>query len=81
MEDRLNSRVIRNREIVACYLAGESIVSLARTYEVSRQRIFEIVKKSGAHRPRKSTASPDVKRGTPKPLYTCPECGTLRIEP
>src|SRR5579864_2770457 len=42
----------RNAEIVRRYLARESIIVLAREHGVSRARIHQIVKKTGAHRER-----------------------------
>lgn len=36
----------RNREIAQAHASGASLASLARTYGVSRQRIFQIVEKT-----------------------------------
>lgn len=44
--------VKRDKIIVRRYLAGEAITVLADEYGVSRQRIYQIVKKEGAYRPR-----------------------------
>lgn len=42
----------RNAEIVERYLAGEAITALSLAFGVSRQRIYQIVRYRGAHRPR-----------------------------
>lgn len=48
----------RNQEIVARYLAGESIGKLAIDFGVVRQRINQITKAAGVHRPRVDVSIP-----------------------
>lgn len=43
--------ITRNEQIIAAYLAGETVTSLAHTHQVSRQRINQLVRAAGcAHR-------------------------------
>lgn len=42
----------RDEVIVREYLAGKSVIVLAESFGISKQRIFQIVQSAGAYRPR-----------------------------
>ena len=53
---------LKTAEVVAAWVGGESMASIARRAGVSRQRIGQRVQESGAQRPKRSTKAPAPKR-------------------